>query len=89
MKLITFTYTKTPDQVSHRVLLTLAPPRETYFGIDITELDVEQQGLFEAKAKEAYDKYTQEINELMQSHDIKYNYRSFIPDKMTDVVVEG
>lgn len=88
MQIMEFTYTKSPTDVSSRVFIPLVKPTDKYFGIDVSDLDVEDQVGIEDEINEINEGRDQKINEIMARYDIRHNFRSFIPSKMTDIVDE-
>jgi hypothetical protein len=88
MKLITFNYTKAPGKVSARVLLTLTVPNTMYEGIDISELDQEEQALFSYEMDKAREAYIDAMAVIQDKFDVKTNYRRFDPSKMSEVLKE-
>lgn len=87
-KVMTFQYMKSPNDITDRVFVALGEPSDKFFGVDITELDDEEQGLFMAGVNKAFEEYTEQLNVLMQEFDIKNNYRYFKPEKMVNVKVD-
>ena len=88
MNIMTFTYTKDADNITNRVFIPISKPTDKYFGIDITELDIEDQGTFTAKLEDLKDEYDQKVDDLLRDYDLNYRYRSFLPSKMTNIVTE-
>lgn len=88
MNVLAFTYTKDNGEVSNRVFVPLVSPTDKYFGVDISELDYEDQVFI---TKELYDleqeKYKQ-VRELMAKYDINHSFRTFIPSKMSSISTE-
>lgn len=82
-----FNYNK-EGTFSERVFIPLIKPTDKYFGIDITELDLEDQALFAEEVFRLQDEQKAKINELMNKYDCNHKYRYFFPEKMTNVVVE-
>lgn len=87
--MITFKYTKKENDVSNRVFIPLVTPAaKNYFGIDITELSDEDQGIFMAEMSIIKEENNAKINALMKKFDIVHNFRAFSPEKMSDIVNE-
>jgi hypothetical protein len=86
MKILTFKYTKADASTSSRVLLPMTSPAKGYFGVDISELDFEEQAevalKFEALQQEFYDK----VGTLLQEYDISKNFRNFLVENMSEIV---
>ena len=86
--MMTFDYVKSPTDISSRVIRVLSYPSDKYFGIDLTELDQEDQGLVAHKLHDAYIKYMQEVKDIMAEADIVNNFRYFLANKTSNVVKE-
>ena len=86
MKVMSFTYTKPGNLVSHRVLAALSQPSPNVFGIDITELEPLEQASFEVELAEMLAQHKVEMEMLMADYDIVNNYRSFVPERMSNIV---
>lgn len=86
--MLTFEYTKSPDNISSRVIKVLTYPSDKYFGVDLTELDQEDQGRVAHKLHDAYTKYMQEVKSIMAEADIVNNFRYFLANKTSNVVKE-
>lgn len=85
---IIFKYSKDGEEARERILFELVSPTDKYFGVDLTELDIEEQGQFVAEATIIIEQRNAEIALLMEKYDIKHKYRYFYPEKMTNVVFE-
>jgi hypothetical protein len=85
--MISFQYTK-DDKVTDRVFITLEKPTDKYFGIDISELDPVQQGVFAAKFHKIVEEKEDAIHQLMYDFDLRFKFRYFIPSKMSNIVEE-
>lgn len=88
MTILTFKYIKEPGNESDRVFVPLVSPTEKYFGIDISELDMEDQVAFAMEAEKIVDEQKAKIDSLMVKYDVKYKYRFFLPEKMENIVTE-
>jgi len=89
MQIMEFTYTKSPADVSSRVFIPLVKPTDKYFGIDVSDLDVEDQALIANELDQLNQERSDKIETIMAKYDVRTNYRSFIPSKMSDIVDEG
>jgi hypothetical protein len=85
MGIMTFKYVKAPDDTSDRVFVPISHPSEKYFGIDITELDTEDQALFTNALEDIIDEQKESIEQLMTQYDVKHKYRHFFANKMQEV----
>jgi hypothetical protein len=89
MSAISFEYVKQgATEPKPKLMVPLVQPTNKYFGIDITELDPEDQGTFMAEIDKVLDLYKKNVDDLMEKYDIKHNYRYYFPDKMTNVIIE-
>lgn len=86
--MLSFDYHKSPTDISKRVFVPIASPAEKYFGIDVTELSLEDQVAFEIKLKDIQDEQKAKIDDLLREFDSNHKYRFFFPEKMQNVVVE-
>lgn len=88
MNILTFTYTKSPDSISERVLVVSAEPNKMYKGTDISSLSMEDQALYIEAVKAAKEKYLEAVKTLNDEFDLNHNFRQFDPAKMTNIVRE-
>jgi hypothetical protein len=88
MTILTFKYTKSATDVTNRVVIPLVQPTDKYFTIDVSDLDIEDQALVDAEVEKAKEDFNMRINYIMTDHDIRTNFRSFLPTKMSEMVVE-
>lgn len=86
--MITFKYRKEDGSVTERVFIPLQEPGDKYFGIDISELDMEDQGLFASDIEALQDEFNAKVNALMIKYDMKYKYRTFLASGVFDLVKE-
>lgn len=89
MNFMTFDYTKDTGKKSRREFFPLTVPNNMYEGIDITELNVEDQAMFIAEMEAAKSDYAAECMRINKKYDIVKNYRRFDPLKMTNVFKES
>lgn len=88
MLTLSFEYTNKQQQSSKRVLVAHVTPNTMYAGTDISELDPETQVLYISELNKVQSVYLQEIEKLNTRYDLKYRYRQFKPELMTNVVKE-
>ncbi len=88
MKIKSFTYTKTDGSTSERVLLVMSEPYKFVTGVDISELNDEDQAMFAISMGAAHDAYLQRMIEIQDKYDVVHNFRQFDPVKMTNVKQE-
>ncbi len=89
MNFMQFTYTKADHKASQRALYVTVSPNNMYEGVDISELSVEDQGLFIAENEAAKSDFLAEAARIRDKFDVKTMYRRFDPLKMTDVTKES
>lgn len=90
MTILSFDYLKKDATVAEpKVIVPLVNPSDKYFGVDITELDPEDQGLISTRLAEAKRKYTEDVENIMTEYDIKHNYRYYFDHKMSNIVVDN
>jgi hypothetical protein len=90
MYILSFVYTKENGDVSERDFIPLVTPeaKKNYFGIDITELNYEDQVFFRKEIQDIEDRKQEAIKEVMQKYDIGHAFRTFSPEKMSKIVME-
>lgn len=89
MPIISFDYLKKGAEATQpKVMIPITVPSNKYFGIDITELDPEDQGEISAKLESMQAKFKEEVENLMIDYDLKHCYRYFFEEKMSNVIEE-
>jgi hypothetical protein len=89
MSIVSFEYPKKHTGIYQpRVLAVISMPSDSYFGVDIGELDPENQGLFTAKLHSIQESKSKEIEELMLEFDLKHSYRNFLEANMRNISIE-
>lgn len=88
MNIITFSYTKANGKTSERVLSPIIYPNTMYEGIDISELDVNDQCAYIAELDAAKSDFADDCRRIQEKFDVETMYRRFDPSKMTNVVKE-
>lgn len=86
--MLSFQYTKDDGKVSNRVFIPLESPTNKYFGIDISELSIEDQGIFAAKLQKIQEDKEEAVHSLMFDYDLKFKFRYFVPEKMSRIIEE-
>jgi len=84
MKLLTFKYSK-EDKITNRVFVPISKPSDLYFGVDISELDMEDQAIFSIEIEKIMLNQKEQIANLMAELDIKHSYRHFRPEQMLEL----
>mgnify|MGYP006275243021 CR=1 FL=1 len=82
MKLVEFNYTKQDGSVSDRAVVMLQEPQRNYAGIDVSQLDESSFASFLDDYRIMKNRQHEEMMQLMAQHDLKHNYRQFVPDRM-------
>jgi hypothetical protein len=88
MKLLEFTYTKADGKTSQRAVIELLSPQKHFEGIDVTQLEEAEFADFTLEMREMKDRQYAETMELLAKHDLKHNYRKFLPEQMSNVTTE-
>lgn len=88
MKLLEFTYTKADGSTSQRAVIELMSPSKHFEGIDVSQLEEGEFASFTNAMRELKDKQYAETMALLAEHDLKHNYRKFLPEQMTNVITE-
>lgn len=85
MKLVEFNYTKTDGKTSARALVVLQEPSKHLSGIDVSDLDTDSFELFTREIRALKEQQHNQMLDLMAKHDLKHNYRQFLPERMSQV----
>lgn len=88
MQLMEFTYTKSPTAVSRRVFIPLSVPSNKYFGLDLSDLDVEDQALVLSEVGAIEREKQEAIEKVMEKYDIRTQFRTFLEEKMSDITYD-
>jgi hypothetical protein len=88
MQVCSFDYTKSDNKTSKRVLVPFVKPSNAYEGIDITELDTEDQALFVTALEQAQQEYLAKVAELEAEYDVRYRFRKFLLDRISNLKTE-
>lgn len=89
MKLIQFTYTKTDGTQSDRAVIELQSPSKFMEGLDVTQMSDDEFADFAQAYRELKNAQHEATMALLAKHDLKHNYRRFIPDNMEAVTTEN
>lgn len=89
MQILTFNYTKSDGETSRRTLLTFVKPTNLYGGIDMSELEIEDQVYYVTEVEKAKAEYEAKLAILANDYDLKHRYRQFKPDNMTNINIEN
>ena len=84
----TFTYTKADSSTSNRVVVPFSQPTKFLAGVDISELDDEQQGEYLAELSKLREEYELSLATLSNKYDLRNRYRQFAEDKITNLKTE-
>ena len=89
MSTVSFRYPqKNTGEYATRALVVISTPSDKYFGVDISELDPEEQAKFTLAMEEVQNIAKDAIADLMIEFDLKHRYRYFFPEKMKDVIFD-
>jgi hypothetical protein len=87
MKTITFNYQKKDGSKSERTLITMVEPGNKYAGIDISELDPIDAAKFAKELSYLYKEHLFNVRELQDEFDLKFAYKNFLSDGMSEITV--
>lgn len=82
MKLVEFDYTKANGKQSERAVVVLQEPTHLLSGFDVTELESTELADFLQEYRELKNRQYEELQQVIQKHDLKHNYRQFKPENM-------
>lgn len=88
MKLVEFQYTKTNGDQSERAVIELQQPTKHFEGIDVSDLPEAEFALFVQEFRELKNAQHEATMALLAKHDLKHNYRRFLPEQMANVTAE-
>lgn len=88
MKLVEFKYTKANGDESERAVIELQQPTKHFEGIDVSDLPEAEFALFVQEYRELKNAQHDATMALLAKHDLKHNYRRFLPEQMADVTSE-
>lgn len=75
-----FLYKKADGEVSKRLIFVLNSPSDSYFGIDLSEFDQQDQNNYRLMLESMMDSVKEEIEKMGLEH----NYRRFKEDRIID-----
>jgi hypothetical protein len=88
MKLVEFKYKKADGSESERAVIELQVPSKHFEGIDVSELPEADFALFVQEFRELKNAQHEATMALLAKHDLKHNYRRFLPEQMAEVTSE-
>lgn len=88
MKLVEFLYTKENGTQSQRAVVEVQQPNKFFEGVDVSELDAEAFADFVADYRALKEEHHSKVLECLVKHDLKNNYRRFVPERMANTVSE-
>lgn len=88
MKLVEFQYKKADGTESERAVIELQQPSKHFEGIDVSDLPEAEFALFVQEYRELKNAQHDATMQLLQKHDLKHNYRRFLPEQMANVTAE-
>lgn len=89
MKIAEFDYTDLKGKDSHRVLLVTGTPSNKYSGIDLTNIDEEEAGMFINEYASLQDLFNQAVENLKEKYDLKHSFRQFIQENMRNITTDN
>lgn len=89
MKIVEFDYTDLKGKDSHRVLLVTGTPSNKYSGIDLTNTDEEEAGMFINEYASLQDTFNQAVENLKEKYDLKHSFRQFIDTNMKNITYDN
>ena len=88
MKLVEFSYTKANGDTSQRAVLEVLQPSKHFEGIDVSEMDSDAFAEFISEYRAMKNAQHEATMALLLKHDLKHNYRRFLPEQMANVTAE-
>ena len=88
MKFAKFIYTDVKNKVSNREVLLISEPSNKYNAIDLGELCEEDQAQFCGEMLLLHEDYIKKVEKLKESFDLKYKFRQFLADKVSNLETE-
>jgi len=88
MKLVEFTYTKANGDQSNRAVIELQQPTTHFEGIDVSQMPESEFATFVQAWRELKNAQHEATLALLAEHDLKHDYRRFIPERMTNITTE-
>jgi hypothetical protein len=88
MNLLEFTYKKADGTTSSRAIIELVKPTTFVEGIDVSQMPQDEFADFCREFSALKAVQHEETMAMLNQFDLKHNYRRFIPEQMSDVVVD-
>jgi hypothetical protein len=88
MNLLEFTYKKADGTVSKRAAIPLFGPTKFVEAIDVSQMPQDEFADFCREFSALKAVQHEETMAMLNQFDLKHNYRRFIPEQMSDVVVD-
>ena len=85
MKIAKFTYQDLKGKITERKVLVVNEPTDKISGIDVSELEPDEQQEFAEAYSAIMAAAKSELQALQAAWDLKYNYRQFFADKITNL----
>lgn len=82
MKYIEFNYTDRNGKTTAREVLVLQNPNNKLAGVDVTELDAEDQAWLATEYNRLQSAFQEAVLALYHKYDVTNNYREFVPERM-------
>jgi hypothetical protein len=88
MNLLEFTYKKADGTTTSRAIIELVKPTTFVEGIDVSQMPQDEFADFCREFSALKAVQHEETMAMLSQFDLKHNYRRFIPEQMSDVVVD-
>ena len=88
MKLVEFSYTKANGDTSQRAVVEVLQPSKHFEGVDVSELGQDELFDFISEYRAMKNAQHEATMALLAKHDLKHNYRRFLPEQMTVITTE-
>jgi len=88
MRVMTFEYEKASGTVSKRVFVPFVFPSTMWGGVDVSELDTEDQVFYITELEEIKKDYAEKLAGLAYKYDLVRSYRQFKPENMANIKSE-
>lgn len=85
MKILKFNYSKPFGEFSDRILIPLVEPSVHYFGIDISNMDKEEQEIVSKEFAIIMNGYKILFQEKVEELGLAQQYRTFVPNRMDNI----
>jgi len=88
MQVMTFDYKKASGEVTKRTFVPFIVPGSMWGGVDISELDTEDQVFYISDLEQIKQEYADKLAKLAHKFDLTHRYRQFKPENMANIKTE-